>query len=520
MRHLLVFAVICASLSLWSADFFVSGLGNDTMGDGSSANPYFTINKAAASAAAGDTIFIAFGTYAEQLTLNKNLTLTGNGATTTIISCPPALAANVPNISTPGSPSNAVIAVLGATVTMNNLAVAGPGPTNCNSIQHGIFVGNGGTVIMNACRATSIRDNPLSGCQNGRAVAAGNSAMGQWGTALLEGCEISDYQKSGLSVEGVNSKLSANRCTITGVGPTTALAQNGILIADGPIAIIGNCTITENFFTPGPTASTGILVIGDASRISIGGLVFSGNNANIVGLPITITSFPTATPNPAKPGIEVTLVVAGQASAGELTYTWDFGDGATLGGDSVKHTWTVEGMYRAEVTLRSTGGNTIKAFIDVTVAVPPVDPTRFEALNVIKKNTRGKNPSANKDSFQVRGTFDLPKDVTTLDGALRFSIGSASVDFSIDPKGKAAKDPTKNTFKIKAKAKKGVLTTRTVQFQAKLVGNFLKVLTDLGLAPGTIGAAKVPIRMTYKNTNYGQDVDVIVKGTAKGFSGK
>ena len=51
--------------------------GNDATGDGTQANPYATVDKAAAEAASGDTIYLAAGTYCGN---SANPSQTGNGA--------------------------------------------------------------------------------------------------------------------------------------------------------------------------------------------------------------------------------------------------------------------------------------------------------------------------------------------------------------------------------------------------------------------------------------------------------
>src|SRR5262245_48663986 len=49
-------------------DLFVATTGNDTTGNGSSGNPWRTIQKAATTATAGQVVNIAAGTYQERVT--------------------------------------------------------------------------------------------------------------------------------------------------------------------------------------------------------------------------------------------------------------------------------------------------------------------------------------------------------------------------------------------------------------------------------------------------------------------
>ncbi|MFY0625411.1 MAG: right-handed parallel beta-helix repeat-containing protein [Reichenbachiella sp.] len=63
---LIIFAIISSS-TVFAREIYVTKNGNDT-NDGSHANPYLTISKAAAVAVAGDIVYIGKGTYEETLT--------------------------------------------------------------------------------------------------------------------------------------------------------------------------------------------------------------------------------------------------------------------------------------------------------------------------------------------------------------------------------------------------------------------------------------------------------------------
>ena len=82
---LLAFALAFASMPS-AADYYVSTTGNDTTGDGSSGNPWATIQFAINRVSAGDTIHIAVGNYTENIEANKSVNLLGAGANNTTIS--------------------------------------------------------------------------------------------------------------------------------------------------------------------------------------------------------------------------------------------------------------------------------------------------------------------------------------------------------------------------------------------------------------------------------------------------
>lgn len=61
-----------------TADLYVATTGNDTTGDGSSGNPWRTIQKAAQVATAGQTVSVAPGTYNERVNFDVNSGTAGN----------------------------------------------------------------------------------------------------------------------------------------------------------------------------------------------------------------------------------------------------------------------------------------------------------------------------------------------------------------------------------------------------------------------------------------------------------
>jgi hypothetical protein len=154
------------------------------------------------SATPGDMVNVDMGTYAEQVTIGISLTLTGAGAGHTKIQAPATLPPLGDVVQIKGS---------GVSVEMSALTVAGLGPSASGqgSINDGIHVMNGAQGILHDLAVVDIRDNPLTGAQNGRAIRVGDTDPPNAATAVIHDCTILNYQKNGIDVRDAASTLDA-----------------------------------------------------------------------------------------------------------------------------------------------------------------------------------------------------------------------------------------------------------------------------------------------------------------------
>lgn len=105
-----------------------------------------------------------------------------------------------------------------------------------------------------------IGENPLNGTQHGNAVAYLGGATG-----TISGNTIAGYQKNGIKVVDAGTSASILDNTVTGEGPVTYIAQNGIEVGLGAAADVSGNTVSGNAYHGTNNASSGgILVFGGA----------------------------------------------------------------------------------------------------------------------------------------------------------------------------------------------------------------------------------------------------------------
>jgi parallel beta-helix repeat protein len=206
---------------------------------------YPTIQAAVNAANPGDTIRIRPGTYSEQVSIAKNLTITGAGARRTTI--------HAPGVLTPGSLGKASIVDVhgGATVRISELTVSGPGPNSCGnglSLNAGIRVVEGATLDLSDTRVLDIQDTPVHDCfPNGLAIAIGDFPTGAVGHAKIHDVVVSHYQFAGIVVFSPSSTATITDNSVDAqVDPSTVVNPIGIEVAKGAVAKVSDNVIKGN----------------------------------------------------------------------------------------------------------------------------------------------------------------------------------------------------------------------------------------------------------------------------------
>ncbi len=256
---------------------------------------FTSIQDAINAADPGSLIRVCPGTYREQLSINKSLSIEGdNGA----IVLPSSMVANTTGSS--GAPIAAAILVKdAANVEIKGLIVdtANNGITECSPHLIGILYQNSsGNIEHNAVRNTKLSVS-LNGCQSGDAIVV-QSLGGGTSKVSIDDNSIHDYQKNGITGNESGTEVTITKNVVTGLGPTTGAAQNGIQVGFGAKGGVFRNTVTDNVWAPCVSLTncafnaTGILVFqSDDVRVEHNsvatnqvGIFSNGQNAVFVGI--------------------------------------------------------------------------------------------------------------------------------------------------------------------------------------------------------------------------------------------
>ena len=273
---------------------------------------YNTITEALAASPPKSTIYICPGIYAEQLTITKSVNLIGSSDTAssapTIVPPSTGLVANYqPPTPTgqqqPPTPYAAQVAFIGAVNgKITNMTVDGSSNqiAGCGPILIGIlFERTAGTIAGNQVVNQSLTpQDSLGGCQSGNAIIAESDDTGSYMVSIT-GNQVSNFQKNGITADGVGLSYTITGNTVVGEGATSYIAQNGIQA--GPSAISG-ATVTGNIvsdevYTGSTYGATGILVY-DSPSVTVGMNTVSNTQGGVyVYQDTSATDSPTVSKN-------------------------------------------------------------------------------------------------------------------------------------------------------------------------------------------------------------------------------
>ncbi|OGN81255.1 MAG: hypothetical protein A2X24_13030 [Chloroflexi bacterium GWB2_54_36] len=284
---------------------------------------FATIQAGVDAADAGGTVQVYAGTYTAQISINKNLTLTGEDKLTTIIEAPAVLneACNT-SVTLLNRPILCVTG--GAIATIQGFTFDGLSLGSTNLRLTGVAFRNAGGVFQdNIIR--NVRFSSISSAQEGVGFYLFNSDLSPAQDIQILNNTIQNFNKNGITLTSheywspVTFTIQGN--TISGITPNSTIAQNGIqvelvngvgTISGNTISSValnntGNLTLVANsiYVSNTPATTTGNTITGAQSGIYYfdGVGLISDNTISVVkpgvnAYGIVATDPPWAVPSP------------------------------------------------------------------------------------------------------------------------------------------------------------------------------------------------------------------------------
>jgi hypothetical protein len=254
-----------------------------------------SIQAAINAAHDGDTIFIAAGTFKEQLTIDgKHVTLSGARQDQTIILSPDAANLTVNLVdSSRGLPNQySVVGIKnGADVTIHGLTIDGNDQgavANGGGQFTGIYALNSDVVVddVHVTKVDELAGMAASGNQRNHAIVADSQGSAGEHTITVQNSLIDLFQKTGIFVLGPTLTADIHDNEIVGAGPGVQ-AQNGIQIGSSGAGSGTDATVTDNTIS-------GMGITGpEANGLGTAVLAFSAGSVSVNDNAITGTDYPS-----------------------------------------------------------------------------------------------------------------------------------------------------------------------------------------------------------------------------------
>ena len=270
------------------ATLYVAPTGSSTSSDqGCTSAGYANVQTAVDAASPGDTVHVCAGTYDGQVAITTSgITLTGTG-TASLIEPTGATPALVHTADTPSSaPDMAPIIDVGPGVegvTVRDLEVDGAGwmpvLSGCGVDPVGVLFHGASGAVQTVTVSTMELSAALDGCQAGQGIYVDEtgtftSPAGNARVAVVHDT-VDGFQKNGITCDDHGSACLIVGNTVTGEGPTSGAAENGIQVLGALARIAGNTVATVEWTgTPAPsdplaTFASGILLYGAEGDVPV-----------------------------------------------------------------------------------------------------------------------------------------------------------------------------------------------------------------------------------------------------------
>jgi parallel beta-helix repeat protein len=240
---------------------------------------YTTIQSAVDAASPGDSIHICAATYVEQVSIAKSLEI---GADNGAIVMPSSMVSNATSLFD-ASPLAVAILVSNTTeVSIDGLIVDGSnaGISACAPSLFGIaFLNASGSIHRTTVRNFKLAAS-LNGCQSGTGIFV-QSGGGQASSVWIDGTSIHDFQKNGITANEVGTEVFVRGNYVTGMGPTPAIAQNGIQVGFGATGFVTGNTVSNTIYSQCTAVATCTNVAANILIEQSDGVTVANNNSSV-----------------------------------------------------------------------------------------------------------------------------------------------------------------------------------------------------------------------------------------------
>ncbi|MDZ7848261.1 MAG: hypothetical protein U5L96_16725 [Owenweeksia sp.] len=228
------------------------------------ADTAMTIQAAVDAAVADNTVNIDVGEFEEQIEIDKNLNLIGQGQGVTII----LGIENLPLFFTTTNDNYPLIYAHDAsTVNIKDLTLDGDGQGGSNYRYVGLGYNNAGGTIDNL-EIKGFRNTPFNGTQHGVGILA-DATAGTIRNLTIKDCYLHDIQKTAIALFGADLIASTQNNTVVGTGPTSVNGQNGIQYYGLQSGDITGNIIRDFDYTGATYTASGIITFQNLSPIAI-----------------------------------------------------------------------------------------------------------------------------------------------------------------------------------------------------------------------------------------------------------
>lgn len=256
---------------------------------------FSTIQDAVNAASPGAIIRICAGNYPEQVNITKPLSLRGENG---VVIQPSNVTANATGTAS-GQAIAAILLVPDVTgVEIRDVIIDGTnsGITECSPDLIGVLYQNASGDVSRVTVRNVKLSASLNGCQSGSAILV-QSGGGGTSVVDIEDSSIHDYQKNGITANEVGTQVRIEGNAVTGVGPTTGAAQNGIQIGFGAGGSISRNSVANHIWSPCVSLqscdftaddilvyqSNNVVVSQNVAGLSQTGIAISANHAKVRG---------------------------------------------------------------------------------------------------------------------------------------------------------------------------------------------------------------------------------------------